>query len=163
MDGHAALWAPAMLVPTTTTGRERARVLQQLIKERISFSQNHRMFWVGRDLWGSSSPTPLPKQDHLEQVAQDFIQAGFEHLQRRIHNLPGQLVPVLRHPQSEEVLPCVELELPVLQFVPVVPFPVTGHHRKESGPVLLTPTFKILTTINAYKFIRSLSAFSYSG
>jgi len=41
------------------------------------------MFGVGRDLCGSSSPTLLPKQAHLEQVGQDLIQAGFEYLQRR--------------------------------------------------------------------------------
>jgi len=46
------------------------------------------MVGVGRDLWGSSSPMPLPKQGHLEQVAQDFMQMGFEYLQRRrIYNL----------------------------------------------------------------------------
>jgi len=28
----------------------------------ITESQNHRMVGVGRDLCGSSSPTPLPKQ-----------------------------------------------------------------------------------------------------
>ena len=33
-------------------------------------SQNHRMFGIGKDLWGSSSPTPLPKQGHLQQAAQ---------------------------------------------------------------------------------------------
>jgi len=27
------------------------------------------MVGVGRDLWGSSGPTPLPKQGHLEQAA----------------------------------------------------------------------------------------------
>jgi len=32
-------------------------------------SQNHRMVRVGRDLCGSSSPTPLPKQDLLQQAA----------------------------------------------------------------------------------------------
>jgi len=37
-------------------------------------SQNHRMVEVGRDLCGSSSPTPLPKQGHLQQAAQDRIQ-----------------------------------------------------------------------------------------
>ena len=46
--------------------------------ERIAELQNHRMLGVARDLCGSSSPTPLPKQRHLEQVAQDLIQAGFE-------------------------------------------------------------------------------------
>jgi len=67
---------------------------------------------VGRDLCGSSGPTPLPKQDHLEQAAQDLVQAGLEYLQRRrIHNLSGQPVPVLCHPQREEVLPHGQLEL----------------------------------------------------
>ena len=88
------------------------------------------------DLWGSSSPTPLPKQGHLQQAAQDRIQLGFQYLQRsRLHNPSGQPVAVLRHPQSEEVLPPVQMELPQLQFVPVAPCPVAGHHWKESGPV----------------------------
>ena len=39
-------------------------------------SQNHRIVGVGRDLCGSSSPTPLPKQGHLQQAAQDLVQAG---------------------------------------------------------------------------------------
>jgi len=73
------------------------------------------MVGVGRDLWGSSSPIPWPKQGHLQQAAQDLVQAGLEYL----HNLPGQPVPGLRHPQREEVLPHVQLELPVLQFAPV--------------------------------------------
>ena len=85
-------------------------------------SQNHRMSGVGRDLWGSPSPTPLLKQGHPEQAAQDRVQAGLEYLQRRrLHNLPGQPVPVLHHPQRE-VLPRVQTELPLLQFVPVAPW-----------------------------------------
>ena len=36
---------------------------------RITESQNHRMVGVGRDLCGSSSPTLLPKQGHLQQAA----------------------------------------------------------------------------------------------
>jgi len=49
---------------------------------------------VGRDLCGSSSPTPLPKQGLLQQAAQDVIQVGLEYLQRgRLHNIPGQPVP----------------------------------------------------------------------
>ena len=114
----------------------------------VTASQNHRMFGVGRDLYGSSSPNPLPKQGHPEQAAQDLVQAGLEYLQRRrLYNLPGQPVPVLCHPQREEVLPHVQLELPLLQFVPVAPCPVTGHHWKESGPILLTPTLQIFVGI----------------
>jgi len=76
------------------------------------------MLGLGWGLCGSSSPTPLPKQGHLQQPAQDLVQAGLEYLQRRrLHSLPGQPVPVLRHPQIEEVLPHVQTELPMLQFV----------------------------------------------
>jgi len=79
--------------------------------------QNHRMLGVGKDLCGSSSPTPLPKQGHQEQAAKDRIQAGLEYLQRRrLHKLPEQPVPGHHHPQSEEVLPHVQMELPLLQF-----------------------------------------------
>ena len=63
------------------------------------------MLGVGRDLCGSSSPTLLPKWGHLQQAAEDLVQAVLEYLQRRrLHHLPGQPVPVLRHPQREEVL-----------------------------------------------------------
>jgi len=49
------------------------------------------MVGVGRDLCGSSSPTLLPKQGHLQQAAQDLVQTDLEYLQRRrLHNLPGQ-------------------------------------------------------------------------
>ena len=87
------------------------------------------MVGVGRALCGSSSPPPLPKQGHLQQAAQDLVQAGLEYLQRRrLHNLPGQPGPGLRHPQSEEVLPHVQTELAKLQFVPIALCPVAGHH-----------------------------------
>ena len=113
------------------------------------FSPNHRMVGVGRDLWGSSSPTPLPNHGHLKQAAQDLIQAGSEYSQRRRIDSPsGQPVPVLHHPQHEEVLPRVQMEFLMLQFVPVAPCPVTGHHWKESGPIFLTPTLKIFISIS---------------
>jgi len=50
------------------------------------------MVGVGRDLCGSSSPTPLPKQGQLQQAAEDLVQAGLEYLRRRrLHNLSGQI------------------------------------------------------------------------
>jgi len=36
-------------------------------------TQNHGILGVGRDLCGSPCLTPLPKQGHLEQAAQDHI------------------------------------------------------------------------------------------
>ena len=74
---------------------------------------------------------------HLVQTSR---RSRVTYSRRRLHNLPGQPVPGLHHPQREEVLPHVQLELPLLRFVPIAPCPVAGHHCKESGPVLLTPT-----------------------
>ncbi|KAM6343521.1 zinc transporter 7 isoform 3-T7 [Alca torda] len=72
-----------------------------LCSANIKVSQNHRMVGIGKDLWRSCSPNPLPEQGHLEQAAQERIQRGFEYLQRRrLRNLSGQPVPVLWHPQS---------------------------------------------------------------
>jgi len=49
--------------------------------------------WQG-PLW-VTQPNPLPKQGHPEQAAQDLVQVGLEHLQRRrLHSLPGQPVPL---------------------------------------------------------------------
>ena len=77
----------------------------------------HGRGWQG-PLW-VTQPNPLLKQGHPEQAAQHRVQGGLEYLQRRrLHSLPGQSVPGLRHPQREEVLPRVQLELPLLQFVP---------------------------------------------
>ena len=91
--------------------------------------QNHRMVRVGRDLCGSSSPIPLPKQGHIQQAAQDLIQVGFEYLRKtRFHNTSGQPVPVLCLPQRKEVFAHVQIELLMLQFVHIVPCPVAGHH-----------------------------------
>ena len=50
--------------------------------DKVNLNQNHRMFGVGRDPCGSSSPNPLLKQCHLEQAAYDLVQAGLEYLQR---------------------------------------------------------------------------------
>ena len=91
------------------------------------------MVGVGRDLCRSSSPTLLPKQGHLQQAAQDLVQEGLEYLQRRrLHNFPGQPAPVLRHPQSEEILPHVQTELPVLpgSCIP----PRTSYDRGQWSP-----------------------------
>lgn len=47
------------------------------------------MVEVGRHLWGSSGPTSLFKQDHLEPVAQHHVQTAFEYVKgERLHNLP---------------------------------------------------------------------------
>ncbi|XP_069662800.1 tubby-related protein 3 isoform X2 [Haliaeetus albicilla] len=63
--------------------------------------QNRRMMEVEGGFLRSSVPTPLLKQDQLEQAAKDNVQSGFEYLQRqRLYNLPRQPVPVFDHSLS---------------------------------------------------------------
>ena len=113
--------------------------------------QNHRMFEVGRDLCGSSGPTLLPKQGHLQQAAEDRVQAGLEYLQRRrLHNLPGQPVPGLHHPQSEEVLPHVQTETP---SPPVHP----RGKRTTAGKAVCHGSTKMFTTEKYRKSILTCS------
>jgi len=134
----------------TSMGGNTAHMFNKFFLEnqRKWFSQNHRMVGVGRDLCGSSSPALPPKQGHLQLAVEDLVQKGLEYLRRRrLHNLLGQFVRGLHHPQREEVLPHVQMKLPMLQFVPVAPCPVAGHHWKESGPILLTPTLQIFVSI----------------
>ena len=47
--------------------------------------QNHRMVGVGRDLCGSSSPTPLPKQGRLQQVMEDKGKDNYRKPCNRLH------------------------------------------------------------------------------
>ena len=76
------------------------------------------MTGVGRDLCGSSSPTPLLKQGHLQQAAQDLVQAGLEHLQRRrLHNLPGQPHHVVSHSLFLVKLTCYGLDKRSVRWV----------------------------------------------
>jgi len=65
------------------------------------WAQNHTESQHGRGwkgpLWVTQS-NPLPKQCHLQQAAEDLVQAGLEYLQRRrLHSPSGQPVPGLCH------------------------------------------------------------------
>jgi len=59
-------------------------------------TEYHRIIAVGRDLYRSSSPTPLPKQGHLEQVTLITI--------RTIWHVSGVLVNVETSPSELTLL-----------------------------------------------------------
>uniref|UniRef100_A0A8C3JQL9 Pyridoxine-5'-phosphate oxidase n=1 Tax=Calidris pygmaea TaxID=425635 RepID=A0A8C3JQL9_9CHAR len=74
-----------------------------VIPDREVSARTHRMTWGGKGPLEIIPSNPLP-----EQVPQERVQVGFECLQRRrLHHLPGQPLPGLCHPQSEEVPPHV--------------------------------------------------------
>ena len=92
-------WASSLLAVSalstaiTLATKRTERILVSL--QNHTESQNVRG-WQG-PLW-VTQPNPLPKQGHPEQAAQHRVQAGLEYLQRRrLHSLPGQPGPVLRH------------------------------------------------------------------
>jgi len=63
---------------------------------------------------GDHLAQPPAKADSQQQVAKESAQIGFEQLQRRrLHNLSEQSIPVLCHPQRKEVLPHIQMELPM--------------------------------------------------
>ena len=87
------------------------------------------MVEVGRDLWRSSSPISLLKQDLLERITQGYVQVAFEYLQgMRLHSLSGQPVLVLCHLNGKEVLPHMVMKPPVVQFIPITLCSITGQH-----------------------------------
>jgi len=48
----------------------------------MRITESHRMFRIGRDLCGSSSPTTLLKQGHLQYAAQDLVQKKLNMIQQ---------------------------------------------------------------------------------
>ena len=124
VEGHCVLVAGPVCKKTSS----HLTVVIFLLKSGVHYKESqHGQGWQGP--LGITQPNPLLKQGHPEQAAQHRVQVGLEYLQRRrLHSRPGQPGPGLRHPQREEVLPHVRTELPLLQFVPIAPCPVTGHH-----------------------------------
>jgi len=64
-------------------------------------SQNCSIAGAGRDLRRSSVQLPA-KAGYLQQVTLESIQMGLAYLQRRLHSLSGQPVPVLCYLHSKE-------------------------------------------------------------
>lgn len=90
---------------------------------RITESQNSRNWKGSLELIQSNTSA---KTDFLQQVTQESIQVCLEYFQE-IHNLSDQLIRVLCCSQIK-VFPQVCMKLPMFQFAPVAPCPITGHH-----------------------------------
>ena len=90
-------------------------------------SENHSMVHVGRNLWVHLAQQLL-KQRHPEQGALAHNQESSENLQGRESTASEQSVPVLQHLHSIEVLPGVQRESPVFQFVLSWHWPVCSLH-----------------------------------
>lgn len=69
-------------------------------------------------LEGTSGDYPVQvscqELNHLE--IQEHVQVGLEFYREEMHNLPGQPVPVLHHPQCKEIILNVEVEILVFNY-----------------------------------------------
>ena len=94
-----------------------------------SSTENHTewLWWEGTSRGHLIQPLGSSRAI-CSQIEQDHVQTAFECLQEwRLHHLPGQLIPLLSHPDSEKVFPNVQTEPSVFQFVPIASCPVSGH------------------------------------
>lgn len=77
----------------------------------------------------SSDPISLLKQGHPEKGDQAHIQVAFENLQdSRPNNFSEQPVPMLHNSHNVEMFPDVQMQLPVLLFVPIASRSGTVHY-----------------------------------
>lgn len=96
-------------------------------------------------MWPPQSWFPAPsKPFQIRFLGQCW---GFEDLQGRDTTASGQLVWVVCHQHSIEVLPDMLMEPPLFQFVPVASCPGTEHHWKESSSILLVSFFQIVAEL----------------
>ncbi|KAK4828375.1 hypothetical protein QYF61_026113 [Mycteria americana] len=109
----------------------------------ITESQN-RIGWK-RPL-RSSSPTvnlTLPSPP-LHHVPKHLIQTSFKYLQGwRLNHFPGQPVPVLDNPFSEEKFPNIQSKPPLAQFEAISSCPITCYLGEETNPHLSTTSFQV--------------------
>lgn len=114
------------------------------------------------------SNLPL-RQGHLEPLAQDHAQAGFDYLQgRSFHNLSEQPVPALGHPHSEKVFPdvrtkhraCIKNRFTRYKIYQVSLYATLAKpYRIDTSDDLVNP---LSPNVNVRKVPKSLGAFQSS-
>ncbi|KAK4810666.1 hypothetical protein QYF61_007466 [Mycteria americana] len=111
-------------------------------------SQNH-IGWK-RPL-RSSSPTvnlTLPRPP-LHHVPKHLIQTSFKYFQgRRLNHFPGQPVPMLDNPFSEEKFPNIQSKPPLAQLEAISSRPITSYLGEETDTHLSTTSFQVVVESN---------------
>lgn len=80
------MWIPtwsSMFICVLLSHGKLGVLIAGIIGENFSLSQwqNHRIVTVESDLWRSSGPTPMLRQNQLEQLTQKHMQLSFDYLQ----------------------------------------------------------------------------------
>ncbi|KAK4815867.1 hypothetical protein QYF61_009918 [Mycteria americana] len=112
--------------------------------KQITESQNH-IGWK-RPL-RSSSPTInlTPPKPPLHHVSKHLIQTSFKYLQGwRLNHFPGQPVPMLDNPLSEEKFLNIQSKPPLAQLEAISSCPITCYLGEETDPHLSTTSFQVV-------------------
>ncbi|KAK4807092.1 hypothetical protein QYF61_018433 [Mycteria americana] len=95
----------------------------------------------------SSSPTvnlTLPRPP-LHHVPKHLIQTSFKYLHGwRLNHFPGQPVPMLDNPFSEEKFPNIQSKPPLAQLEAISSCPITCYLGEETDPHLSTASFQVV-------------------
>jgi len=127
--------------------------LPQCASDRVTESQNGLACKGPLEVILSN---PLTQAGPPRAGCQGCVQMAFEYLQGwRLHNLPGQPVPVLGHPLSKKVFPDVQWECPGFQSVPIAFGLSLGTTEQSLALSSLHPPCRYLCTL-----MRSPRAFS---
>ncbi|KAK4822811.1 hypothetical protein QYF61_020094 [Mycteria americana] len=125
-------------------GRAGQYIRDSCKNHRITESQN-RIGWK-RPL-RSSSPTvnlTLPRPP-LHHVPKHLIQTSFKYLQGwQLNHCPGQPVPMLDNPFSEEKFPNIQSKPPLAQLEAISSCPITCYLGEETSPHLTTTSFQVV-------------------
>lgn len=96
----------------------------------LSFSHHHGLWEMGKDLWRPFCPTPCSNRATQSGLPRQLLRAP----RSRLQLLSGQPVPMLHH--SKGILPDVQRECPMFQFVYVASSTITGHQWEEPGSII---------------------------
>ncbi|KAK4807134.1 hypothetical protein QYF61_018475 [Mycteria americana] len=144
----SAVLAPSQFLQNQAILVEPDNVNIEVTNHRTTESQN-RIGWK-RPL-RSSSPTinlTLPRPP-LHHVSKHLIQTSFKYLQGwRLNHFPGQPVPMLDNPFSEEIFPNIQSKPPLVQLEAISSRPITCYLGEETDPHLSTTSFQVVVESN---------------
>lgn len=112
---------------------------------RLAVTSGGQLVSLSFSQCSSFEHSPMLKHGHLQEVAEDHIQLAFEDL----HNLFGQPVSVLSHLHHKEVLPSVQWEPLMFQFLPTASCPNTRHNLMERVQIFRLSGSNICNSTNS--------------
>lgn len=109
------------------TKQSEAPRLKQENKTR-KYLQYHNTVGVGKDLWASSSPTPLLKKAPYSRLHRKVFELFFSVAREEDSTIFLDSLPQCSVTLTVKKLCHVCIELPMLQFSLTAPCPVPAHH-----------------------------------